>query len=88
MSEPRFLKLNIEVWISENEWETLECHIDDLQTFTELQKHQDEEGSIDGAFPDALTFFSDYFGIIYNGDDWLFYGQQDYRRKHAKLEKV
>ena len=85
MNGPRFVKLNLEIWISENEWESLECCRKGLPTFAELQKVQAEKDSINGEFPDALTFFSEYFGLIYHGDDWLFYGQQDYRRNHARM---
>jgi hypothetical protein len=86
MTEPRFVKLDMEFWISENDWEALEGHICNLPEFVELQKMQLEKGSAEGAFSDPLDFFSKCFALVYHGDDCEFYCQQEQRRKHAKKE--
>ena len=46
-NEPRYVKLTIEVRISEEEWDILECIRRDLPSFPELQREQEEKGSID-----------------------------------------
>ena len=84
-NEPRYVKLTIEVRISEYEWDILECIRRDLPSFSELQREQGEKGSVDDIVPDTCAIFSDNLSLNYGGNGNLFYRHQQGRKKHAKM---
>jgi hypothetical protein len=84
-SEPRYVELNIKVRISEDEWEILECIRRDLPSFHELQREQEEKGSVDDIVPDPCALFSDNLSLNYGGNGDLFYRNQHGRKKHAEM---
>ena len=64
MAKEAYLRLNMEIYISKEEWEIVNyVHFIDNTPFAEALKHQDKDGSINNVIRDPWNFLAHYFHL-------------------------